>query len=62
MPTSSARQHYRRQVKSSSCRGIRGRTCAKKPGCTYASKGSKRQFCRKSRNTRRLRRSKRLRR
>ena len=61
MSTKSARVHYRHRVKSSGCRGLRGRTCAKKSGCKYASKGTKRSFCRRSSNTRRLRRSRRLR-
>lgn len=61
MPSTSARQDYRRRVRSSACRGLRGRTCNNKPGCSYTSKGTKRSFCRKSHNTKRLRRSRRLR-
>ena len=60
MPSKSAKMEYRRRVKSSSCRGLRGRTCSKKPGCKSAS-GTKRTFCRKKHNTKRLRRSLRLR-
>lgn len=60
MPSRSALTVYRKRVKSSSCRGLRGRTCDKRPGCKSA-RGTKRSFCRKSGNTRRLRRSLRLR-
>lgn len=59
MPSTSARTVYRKRVKASGCRGLRGRTCAKKPGCKSA-RGTKRSFCRKSSNTRRLRSSMRL--
>jgi len=60
MPSHSALVDYRRRVSKSKCRGLRGRTCNKRPGCKYAS-GSKRSFCRKSNSTRRLRRSLRIR-
>ena len=59
MPSKSAVTVYRKRVKSSKCRGLRGRTCNKRPGCKSA-RGTKRSFCRKSGNTRRLRRSRRL--
>ena len=59
MPSRSAVAAYRMRIKSSACRGLRGRTCNKRPGCKSAS-GTKRSFCRKSKNTRRLRRSMRL--
>ena len=53
--SASAKRSYRRRVKASACRGMRGRTCNKTAGCKYVS-GSKRSFCRKSKNTRRVRR------
>ena len=40
---------YRKRVKTSKCRGWRGRTCKKTPGCKYAN-GRKRSFCRKIKN------------
>ena len=52
MPRSSALRAYRKRVKTSACRGLQRRTCKGKSGCKYSS-GSKRKFCRKSRNTRR---------
>ena len=51
---SSARRSYRRRVKSSPCRGKGPAVCRSKSGCKYT-KGRKRSFCRKSRNTRRRR-------
>ncbi len=50
--SASAKRSYRRRVKASACRGMRGRTCNKTAGCKFA-RGSKRSFCRKRRNTRR---------
>jgi len=46
----SRRRSYRRHSKNSSCKGLSMRTCRRKPGCTVA-KGSKRNFCRTSKNT-----------
>jgi hypothetical protein len=54
MPSKSAIAVYRKRVKTSSCRGLRGRTCNKRSGCKYSS-GTKRSFCRKSKNTKRRR-------
>lgn len=58
MPTSvrsDAKKSYRRRIKLSQCRGVLGRTvCNKTPGCRM-SRGEKRSFCRKRRNTRRKR-------
>ena len=52
--SSSNRRSYRRRVKSSPCRGKGPAVCRSKSGCKYT-KGKKRSFCRKSRNTRRRR-------
>lgn len=60
MPSKSAKMEYRRRVKSSSCRGKSVRKCYATSGCKPAS-GTKRTFCRKKHNTKRLRRSLRLR-
>ncbi len=54
MPSSGAKKSYRRRVRASPCRGKKGYACATAPGCKM-SKGKKRSFCRKSRNTRRRR-------
>lgn len=43
---------YRARVRNSTCRKIkRSAVCKRTTGCKYAS-GSKRRFCRKSKNTR----------
>lgn len=55
MPSSGAKRSYRRRVRASKCRGKKGYSCAAAPGCKM-SKGKKRRFCRKSKNTRRQRR------
>lgn len=54
-PGSSTRRSYRRRVRTSKCRGAGPAACRARAGCKYAS-GKKRNFCRKSRNTRRRRR------
>lgn len=51
---SSARRSYRKRVRSSTCRKRGPATCRRTKGCKYT-KGKKRSFCRKSRNTRRKR-------
>ena len=52
--SASARRSYRRRVKSSHCRGKGPAVCRSKSGCKYT-RGKKRSFCRKSRNTKRRR-------
>lgn len=43
---------YRRRVKNSTCRKVkRSAVCKRTAGCKYAS-GSKRRYCRKSKNRR----------
>jgi len=42
---------YRSRVKSSPCRKLGPATCRRKPGCKRAN-GTKRRFCRKSKNHR----------
>lgn len=42
---------YRKRVKTSKCRGKGPAVCRGTSGCKYSSKGKKRTFCRKSRNT-----------
>ncbi len=49
-PSKSTLKVYRTRVRTSSCRGLRGRTCNKKPGCKHTTKGKKRNFCRKNKN------------
>jgi len=51
---STAKRSYRRRVRSSKCRTLRGAVCKRTSGCKMA-KGKKRSFCRKSRNTKRAR-------
>ena len=48
----SARNSYARRVRKSACRGKGRSTCRRQSGCKYT-KGKKRNFCRKSRNTKR---------
>lgn len=55
MPTHSAVSEYRKRVKYSFCKGLTSKRCSKRRGCAYANKGTKRKFCRKKRNTRRIR-------
>ena len=58
MPTSganTARRSYRRRVKSSQCRGVHRAICNTIAGCKMT-RGASRSFCRKNKNTRRLRR------
>ena len=56
MPSSGAKKSYRRKLRASPCRGKKGSSCASAPGCKM-SKGKKRSFCRRSKNTRRTRRA-----
>lgn len=51
---SSARRSYRKRVKSSSCRRKGPAVCRSLSNCKYT-KGKKRTYCRKSKNTRRRR-------
>lgn len=56
VPSSGAKKSYRRKLRSSACRGKKGYACAAAPGCKM-SKGKKRSFCRRSKNTRRTRKA-----
>jgi len=47
----SRKRAYRKRVKTSKCRGKGPAACRGTSGCKYSSKGKKRSFCRKSRNT-----------
>ena len=47
--TKHAKKTYRARVKSSNCRGLGRATCRRRPGCKRAT-GTKRSFCRKSKN------------
>jgi len=47
----SKRKIYRARVKSSKCRKLGRATCRRTSGCKNAN-GSKRRFCRKTKNTR----------
>ena len=47
----SKRKIYRARVKSSRCRKLGRATCRRTSGCKNAT-GTKRRFCRKSKNTR----------
>jgi hypothetical protein len=51
----SALRSYRRRGKTSKCRKKGPAVCRSLRGCKYASKGKKRSFCRKVKNTRRRR-------
>ena len=51
--TPESRKLYRMRIKRSICRNKTPGKCKKVKGCKYASKGTQRKFCRKSRNTRR---------
>ena len=44
-------QGYRKRVKKSYCRGLGRATCRRTSGCKQAT-GTKRKFCRKSKNQR----------
>ena len=50
----SRKRSYARRVRKSPCRGKGPATCRRTSGCKM-SKGKKRTFCRKSRNTKRAR-------
>lgn len=49
----SRKRSYARRLRASPCRGKKAYACVTKPGCKM-SKGKKRSFCRKSRNSRRM--------
>ncbi len=51
----SRRRSYARHLKASPCRGKKRATCRRSPGCTYAN-GMKKKFCRKSNNSKRMKR------
>lgn len=44
------RKSYRKRGKMSACKGKKPYACAAKPGCKIT-RGKKRQFCRKTRNS-----------
>lgn len=45
--TLSARRHYRKQVKSSACRGKIKQRCRKSPSCRLTKSGKRKSYCRK---------------
>ena len=51
----SAIRSYRRRGKTSKCRKKGPAVCRATKGCKYASRGKKRSFCRKRKNSRRTR-------
>lgn len=51
--TLSARRHYRKQVKSSSCRGKVKKSCRKSPSCRLTKSGKRKSYCRKRHVSRR---------
>jgi hypothetical protein len=51
--TLSARRHYRKQVRSSACRGKVKNTCRKSPSCRLTKSGARKSYCRKRRISRR---------
>ena len=51
--TLSARRHYRRQTKGSSCRGKDRGHCRSTKGCKSTRAGKRKSYCRKIRVTRR---------
>ena len=53
MTTLSARRHYRKQVKSSNCRGKDRGHCRSTKGCKSTRAGKRKSYCRKIRHTRR---------
>ena len=50
----SRNRSYAKRVRNSKCRGAGPAACRGRTGCKYT-KGKKRTFCRKSRNTKRVR-------
>ena len=52
-PRTSAKRSYRKRVHSSPCRSKGRTTCRATKRCKYVSKGKKRSFCRKVKNTKR---------
>lgn len=56
MPSTGARKSYRKRVKNSSCRGHAYSSCIMTEGCKM-SRGKKRSYCRKAKNTKRTRRA-----
>ncbi len=50
----SRKRSYAKRVRASPCRGKGPAACRGRSGCKYT-KGKKRSFCRKSRNTKRMR-------
>ena len=57
MTTLSARRHYRKQVRSSNCRGKDRGHCRSTMGCKSTRAGKRKSYCRKIRHTRRHSRS-----
>ena len=52
--TLSARKHYRRQVKSSHCRGKTRNSCHNlRRTCKYTKPGKRKSYCRKKKGTKR---------
>ncbi len=51
--TLSARRHYRKQVRSSACRGKVKQSCRKSPSCRLTKSGKRKSYCRKRHVTRR---------
>ncbi len=51
--TASRNRSYARRVRNSPCRGKGPATCRRTSGCKY-SRGKKRTFCRKRKNTKRM--------
>ena len=49
----SRRHSYTRRLRQSPCRGKGRATCRRTSGCKYSS-GKKRSFCRKNKNTKRM--------
>ena len=56
-PNTSAKASYRKRVKSSNCRGLMRAKCRTHANCKMTS-GKKRQYCRKLKNTRRVKAAK----
>ena len=53
MTTLSARRHYRKNVRSSSCRGKVKASCRKLASCRLTRSGKRKSYCRKRRISRR---------
>ena len=51
--TLSARRHYRKQVRSSACRGKVKNSCRKSPSCRLTKSGKRKSYCRKRHVSRR---------